>query len=245
MAQAGVASRRHSDSMIIAGRVKLNGQTVVSPATQVQPDSDEVTLDDKPLTMSASRKWYLLNKPAGYLTTLNDPFRRPTVVSLIEEIPERVFPVGRLDRDTEGLLLFTNDGSLSYKLTHPRFGFEKEYHVYVKGVPEEGVLGKLRDGITIDGRKTAATKVMILNCDEIGARLSMVLHEGRKRQIRRMCDYVGHPVLRLVRVRLGSLEDKHLPAGKWRALTNGEISRLEKEDQSLVRKLGSGGQSSS
>jgi len=238
MAQAGVASRRHSDSIIIAGRVKLNGQTVVTPGTQVQPGSDEVTLDDKPLSMPGSRNWYLLNKPAGYLTTLYDPFKRLTVASLIEDIPERVFPVGRLDRDTEGLLLFTNDGTLSYKLTHPRFGFEKEYHVYVKGIPQEGALKELREGIILDGRTTATTKVMILSRDETSACLSMVLHEGRKRQIRRMCVHVGHPVLRLVRVRLGSLKDRNLPAGKWRSLTTDEIFSLEQKNNQTVKELG-------
>ena len=229
MAQAGVASRRHSESMIISGRVKLNGETVVSLATQVRPDSDVVTVDDKPLTASATRRCYLLNKPAGYLTTLHDPFKRPTVASLIKDIPERVFPVGRLDRDTEGLLLFTNDGSLSYRLTHPRFGFEKEYHVQVKGVPREGLLRKLSEGVTIEGRTTAPAKVEVLRRTKTGAWLSMVLHEGRKRQVRRMCDVVGHPVQRLVRVRVGGLVDPDLPAGKWRPLTQGEIEDLEPE----------------
>ena len=172
------------------------------------------------------------------LTTLYDPFKRLTVASLIEDIPERVFPVGRLDRDTEGLLLFTNDGTLSYKLTHPRFGFEKEYHVYVKGMPQEGALKELREGIILDGRTTATTKVMILSRDETSACLSMVLHEGRKRQIRRMCVHVGHPVLRLVRVRLGSLKDRNLPAGKWRSLTTDEIFSLEQKNNQTVNELG-------
>ena len=231
LAQAGVASRRHSESMIVSGRVKLNGETVVTLATQVQPDSDVVTVDDKPLKTSSTQRCYLLNKPSGYLTTLYDPFNRPTVASLIQGIPERVFPIGRLDRDTEGLLLFTNDGSLSYKLTHPRFGFEKEYHVQVKGVPREGVLRRLREGVSIEGRTTATARVEVLRSTKTGAWLSMVLHEGRKRQIRRMCDRVGHPVLRLVRVRLGGLADQDLPAGKWRALTHGEIKDLEPVDQ--------------
>ncbi len=227
MAQAGVASRRHCESMIVAGRVKLNGETVVALATQVQPDTDVVTVDDTPLNVSETRRCYLLNKPAGYLTTLSDPSRRPTVAALIEDIPERVFPVGRLDRDTEGLLLFTNDGALSYRLTHPRFGVEKEYHVLVKGTPLEGELRRLREGVTIDGRTTAKASAEVLQPTKTGAWLKMVLHEGRKRQIRRMCDHVGHPVLRLVRVRLGSLVDRDLPAGKWRALTDGEIEILE------------------
>ena len=227
MAQAGVASRRHSESMIVSGRVKLNGETVVSLATQVQPDSDVVTVDDSPLNASAPRRCYLLNKPAGYLTTLYDPFKRPTVASLIQGIPERVFPVGRLDRGSEGLLLFTNDGSLGYKLTHPRFGVEKEYHVQVSGVPREGVLRRLREGVSIEGRTTATASVEVLRSTKTGAWLSIVIHEGRKRQIRRMCDRVGHPVLRLVRVRLGGLADQALPPGKWRALTHGEIAELE------------------
>ena len=227
MARAGVASRRHSESMIVAGRVKLNGEKVVSLATQVQPDSDVVTVDDRPLKASETRRCYLLNKPAGYLTTLRDPFNRPTVASLIRDIPERVFPVGRLDRDTEGLLLLTNDGSLGYRLMHPRFGFEKEYHVLVKGVPCEGTLRRLREGIEIDGRNTASAGVAKIRRTKHCTWLSIVLHEGRKRQVRRMCDRVGHPVKRLIRVRLGGLADWDLPAGKWRVLTPGEIEDLE------------------
>ncbi len=215
--------------MIASGRVKLNGETVVSLATQVQPGNDVVTVDDLPLNAPADRRCYLLNKPAGYLTTMHDPFRRPTVAALIRDIPERVFPVGRLDRDTEGLLLFTNDGSLGYRLMHPRFGIEKEYHVLVEGVPGEGALSRLREGVEIDGRTTAKAGVDVLRQTKDGVWLSVVLHEGRKRQIRRMCDRVGHPVLRLIRVRLGGLEDRNLPAGKWRALTDGEIAELEPE----------------
>lgn len=215
--------------MIVSGRVKLNGETVVSLATLVRPGADVVTVDDRPLNAPADRRCYLLNKPAGYLTTMYDPFRRPTVAALIRDIPERVFPVGRLDRNTEGLLLFTNDGALSYRLMHPRFGIEKEYHVLVEGVPRDGALSRLREGVAIEGRTTAKAGVEVLRQTEAGVWLSMVLHEGRKRQIRRMCDRVGHPVLRLVRVRLGGLADPDLPAGKWRALTSGEIEELEPE----------------
>ncbi len=215
--------------MIVSGRVKLNGETVLSLATQVRPDSDVVTVDDRPLNAPTTRRCYLLNKPAGYLTTLHDPFDRPTVASFIQDIPERVFPVGRLDRDTEGLLLFTNDGSLSFRLTHPRFGIEKEYQVLVAGSPGEGALRRLRDGVTIDGRTTARAGVKVIRRTKKGTWLAMVLHEGRKRQIRRMCDSVGHPVLRLVRVRLGSLVDRDLPAGKWRTLSSGELDKLEPE----------------
>ncbi len=218
--------------MIVSGRVKLNGETVVSLATQVRPGSDVVTVDDRPLNAPGVRWCYLLNKPAGYLTTMHDPFDRPTVAALIEDIPERVFPVGRLDRDSEGLLLFTNDGALGYRLMHPRFGIEKEYHVLVKGVPREGTLSRLRAGVMIEGRTTAKAGVDMLRRTEGGTWLSMVLHEGRKRQIRRMCDRVGHPVRRLIRVRLGGLADRDLPAGKWRALTESEIGVLEPEARS-------------
>lgn len=215
--------------MIVSGRVKLNGETVVSLATQVRPGADVVTVDGRPLNAPGTRRCYLLNKPAGYLTTMHDPFDRPTVAALIEDIPERVFPVGRLDRDTEGLLLFTNDGALGYRLMHPRFGFEKEYRVLVKGAPGEGTLSRLRAGVAIEGRTTAKAGVDVLRQTEGGTWLSMVLHEGRKRQIRRMCDRVGHPVRRLIRVRLGGLADRDLPAGKWRALTERETEELEPE----------------
>lgn len=213
--------------MIVAGRVKLNGETVVSLATQVHPGSDVVTVDDRTLEVSAARKGYLLNKPAGYLTTMSDPYGRPTVASLIRDIPERVFPVGRLDRDSEGLLLLTNDGALGYRLMHPSFGFEKEYRVLVEGVPREGALRRLREGVALDGRTTAKAGVESRRRTENGTWLSIVLHEGRKRQIRRMCDLVGHPVMRLIRVRLGGLAVGDLPAGKWRALNHGELEELE------------------
>ena len=213
--------------MIAAGRVKLNGETVVTLATQVRPDSDVVTVDDRMLEVSADRKCYLLNKPAGYLTTLSDPCGRQTVASLIRDIPERVFPVGRLDRNSEGLLLLTNDGALGYRLMHPSFGCEKEYHVLVEGVPYEDALRKLRKGVVLDGRTTAKAGVESIRRTESGTWLSIVLHEGRKRQIRRMCDMVGHPVMRLIRVRLGGLVDGDLPDGKWRVLSQEEIEGLE------------------
>ena len=213
--------------MIVAGRVKLNGETVVSLATQVHPDSDVVTVDDRTLEVSADRRCYLLNKPAGCLTTLSDPFGRPTVATLIRDIPERVFPVGRLDRDSEGLLLLTNDGALGNRLMHPRFHIEKEYHVLVKGVPGEDALRRLKEGVVLDGRTTAKAAVESIRRTERGTWLSIVLHEGRKRQIRRMCDMVGHPVMRLIRVRLGGLAGGGLPVGKWRALTHEEIEELQ------------------
>ena len=133
LAKAGIASRRHSESIILSGRVKLNGEKVISLATQVRPNIDTVTDDNQRMIISAVDQWYLLNKPVGFLSTLYDPFNRPTVANLITDIPDRVFPVGRLDKDTEGLLLFSTDGNLSYRITHPSFHFDKEYHVLVKG----------------------------------------------------------------------------------------------------------------
>tara|TARA_B100000029_G_scaffold516827_3_gene635528 strand:+ start:32399 stop:33112 length:714 start_codon:yes stop_codon:yes gene_type:complete len=230
LAKAGIASRRHSESIILSGRVKLNGEKVISLATQVRPNIDTVTVDNQRMIISAVDQWYLLNKPVGFLSTLYDPFNRPTVANLITDIPDRVFPVGRLDKDTEGLLLFSTDGNLSYRITHPSFHFEKEYHVLVKGKPTDNALRRLREGITIEGRRTAKARVAIRRFSKPGAWLSIVLHEGRKRQIRKMCERVGHPVIRLVRVRLGALEDSKLPSGKWRPLTLEEICGLQPKD---------------
>jgi len=199
---------------------------VVSLSTRVMPDVDEVTLDDRPVRIARESYYYLLNKPAGYLTTINDPYGRPTVASLIDKIPHRVFPVGRLDFETEGLLLFTNDGLLSHRLMHPRFHMEKEYHVLVRGSPSQSAMQRLRKGVSVDGRTTAPAKVRVRSADSSGSWLSMVLREGRNRQIRKMCDYIGHSVRRLIRIRLGSLVDPDLSGGKWRPLTPSEIANL-------------------
>src|SRR5947209_4281231 len=194
LARAGVASRRGSDDLIKAGRVRVNDlpgelNTYVHSGDRVEVDGEEVTLQ--------SLRYVLLHKPAGTVTTARDPQSRPTVVELVEEIPERVVPVGRLDADTTGALLLTNDGPLAHQLAHPRYGVDKVYEVDVEGEPDDATLEQLAAGVELDEGRTAPAQVRRLE----PARIELTLHEGRKHQVKRMCDAVGHPVLRLHRSR--------------------------------------------
>lgn len=222
LARAGLGSRRTCEELIEDGRVTVNGITVVLGA-RVQVDTDEVAVDGVPIAVRPGTVHYLLNKPAGVVTTAEDTHGRPTVLELVPSEP-RVHPVGRLDMDTEGLLLLTNDGTLTHRLTHPSFGVEKEYVAHVQGDPGRGALRALRQGVELDDGLTAPAKVS----QPAPGILKIVIHEGRNRQVRRMCDAVGHPVLRLVRTRIGSLRDTELAPGDWRELTQDELRALER-----------------
>ena len=222
LAQAGLGSRRACEELIAARRVRVNGD-VADLGRRVDPEVDAVEVDGARIGVRSGLVHYLLNKPSGVITTASDPQGRPTVVDLVPPEP-RVFPVGRLDGDSEGLLLLTNDGELTHQLTHPRFGVEKEYLVEVEGSPSRGALARLRDGIDLDDGRTAPAKVAQLD----DRTLRITIHEGRNRQIRRMCDAVGFPVRRLVRTRIGPLSDRSLPPGAWRALTQDEVRALER-----------------
>jgi pseudouridine synthase len=227
LARAGVASRRAAEALIRQGRVSVNGVTVTSLGTKVGP-GDEVVVDGHPVALPQELVYLALNKPAGYVTTAYDPWGRPTVMQLVR-VPQRVYPVGRLDVDSEGLLILTNDGQLAYHLTHPRYGVEKEYHVLVEGRPTENTLERLRQGIELEGRKTAPARVSRLQSDGQGTWLSIVIHEGRRRQVRRMLEEVGHRVLRLIRVRFGPVHLDGLPVGAFRRLTQAEVGALKAE----------------
>lgn len=222
LAQAGLGSRRVCDDLIAARRVRVNGE-VAQLGRRVDPEVDVVELDGARVGVKAGLVHYLLNKPAGVITTASDPQGRPTVVELVPPEP-RVFPVGRLDADSEGLLLLTNDGDLTHQLTHPSFGVDKEYLVEVEGSPHRGALARLREGVELDDGTTAPAKVAQLD-DRL---LRITIHEGRNRQVRRMCEAVGFPVLRLVRTRIGPLTDRTLSPGAWRALTQDEVRALER-----------------
>jgi 23S rRNA pseudouridine2605 synthase len=220
LARAGVASRRRADELIRAGRVRVNGRpgelnTVVGRHDVVEVDGREV--ERQPLT------YVLLHKPAGVVTTASDPEGRRTVMDLVPDEP-RVFPVGRLDFETEGLLLLTNDGALTHRLTHPSFGVEKEYLAEVDRMPSRGDLRRLREGVELDDGMTAPAKVASLD----DRTLRITIHEGRNRQVRRMVEAVGATVLRLVRTRIGPLADRALTAGEWRPLTQDEVRALER-----------------
>lgn len=222
LARAGVGSRRVVEDLIAQGRVRVNG-VVAELGRRADPDVDEIEVDGALVGVRADTIWYALNKPAGVVTTASDPQGRPTVVGLVPDEP-RVFPVGRLDADTEGLLLLTNDGDVTFRLTHPSFGIEKEYLAHVRGRPSRQALRRLREGVELDDGITSPATVSALESDLI----RIVIHEGRNRQVRRMCDAVGHPVVRLVRTRVGPFRDQHLGPGEWRELTQSEVRDLER-----------------
>ena len=220
LAHAGIGSRRHCEELIAAGRVTING-AVAELGQRVEAETDEVEIDGSLVALRADLVHYLLNKPAGVVSTASDPQGRPTVVQLVPDEP-RVFPVGRLDAATEGLLILTNDGPLTLRLTHPRFGVEKEYVAEVSGRPTPGAVRRLRQGVELDDGLTAPAKVALLEPSV----LRIAIHEGRNRQIRRMCEAVGHPVMRLVRTRIGPIADRRLAPGRWRELTQREVRDL-------------------
>lgn len=216
----GWGSRRVCEDLIAAGRVTVNGEVAVL-GRRVDPEVDKVEVDGVPLGVKAGLVYYLLNKPVGVVTTASDPQGRRTVVQLVPEEP-RVYPVGRLDVATEGLLLLTNDGDLANRIAHPSHGVEKEYLAEVEGNVSGGALRRLRDGVELEDGITAPAKVSQPNPGV----LRLTIHEGRNRQVRRMCEAVGHPVRRLIRVRIGPLRDAQLQPGEWRELEQRELKAL-------------------
>ncbi len=222
LATAGVASRRASEAIVRAGRVTVDGETVTDPARDVGR-SDAVAVDGKPVTDGDTKRVvYALNKPAGVVSTARDPQGRPTVVTMVPQT-ERLYPVGRLDIDTTGLILLTNQGDLAHRLTHPSFEVDKTYRVRVGGPAlHERTLRTLRDGVELEDGRSAPARVRRISADT----LEITIHEGRKRQVKRMCDAVGHPVKRLERVGFGPLSLGDLPRGRWRKLTDAEIEAL-------------------
>lgn len=221
LARAGVGSRRAAEEMIASGRVTVNGE-VAELGRKADPDTDRIEVDGALIGMKPDTVWYALNKPVGLLSTASDPQGRPTVMDRVPDSP-RVYPVGRLDADTEGLLLLTNDGDVTFRLTHPSYGVEKEYLAHVEGDPSRGALRQLREGVELDDGLTAPAKVSVVSPGVI----RLVIHEGRNRQVRRMCEAVGHPVVRLVRTRIGPFRDPDLAPGEWRRLEPKEILALE------------------
>ena len=222
LATAGVASRRASEEIVRAGRVSIDGDVVIDPARDVS-DADDVTLDGKPVSPAApARVVYALNKPAGVVSTARDPQGRPTVVTMVPQT-ERLYPVGRLDIDTTGLILLTNQGELAHRLTHPSFEVEKTYRAVVGGpAVHEPALRSLREGVELEDGRTSPAHVRRVSADTI----EITIHEGRKRQVKRMCEAVGHPVKRLERIRFGPLELGDLPQGRWRRLSDAEVDAL-------------------
>ena len=228
VATSGIASRRAVKKSIQAGFVTVNGEPVLVPGHPINVGIDAVEFEGKPVEPLAEHIYLMLNKPAGYLTTRRDERGRPTVMDLVADLPDTIYPVGRLDLETEGLLLFTNDGDFAYRLLHPSHEVEKTYLVWVKGVPSDNAVQRLRQGVTIPSGTTAPAKVKRLRVSKDGAtaKFEVVIHEGKKRQVRLMFKAVGHPVIRLKRVRIGNLGLGNLPSGAYRFLTSEEISEL-------------------
>ncbi|MGZ7019252.1 MAG: pseudouridine synthase [Acidimicrobiia bacterium] len=224
LARAGLGSRGVCDALIAAGRVTVDGEVAVL-GRRVDPEHDHIELDGVPVVTQTGLVYYLLNKPVRTVTTAHDPEGRPTVVELVPDEP-RVFPVGRLDWDTEGLLVLTNDGELTQRLTHPSHGVEKEYLVEVEGVPSRGALRQLREGVELEDGMSAPAEVRLVQSRGDSAAIELVIHEGRNRQVRRMLEAVGHPVVRLVRTRIGVLADRDLGPGEWRELRADEVRGL-------------------
>lgn len=224
---AGITSRRASEELILKGQVAVNGVVVTELGTKADPAKDKITVNGKLLQVSEQRLYILLNKPAGYMTTLDDPEGRPLVTELLrEKISERVYPVGRLDYNTEGLLLLTNDGEWANRLMHPRHEVDKEYHVRVRGKVHNSQLSQLAAGVMIDDKPTAPATVKLIKEGEQNDWLSITIHEGRNRQVRRMCEAVSLSVVRLKRVRYGNLVLGNLRSGEFRFLTETEARQL-------------------
>ena len=226
LADAGVASRRKAELLIAQGKVTVNGRKIVEQGVKVSPGHDEIRLQGKQIVFRQAPVVLMLHKPPGVVATAQDERGRRSVVDMIPKRFGRVFPVGRLDRETTGLLLLTNDGDLTAKLTHPRYEVWKRYEVVVKGQPTSATLQKLQKGIRIDRKKTAPARVKLVSGSNQKSSLIFEIHEGRKRQIRRMCEAVHHPTVKLKRVAVGPLQLGSLPTGHWRELTNHELKRL-------------------
>lgn len=224
LAAAGMGSRRACEELIAAGRVRVDGEVAIL-GRRVHAETAIIEVDGTRVPTRAGLVYYLLNKPVRVVSTAHDPEGRPTVVDLVPSEP-RVYPVGRLDWESEGLLVLTNDGALTHRLTHPSFGVEKEYLAEVEGVPSRAALRILREGVELDDGVTAPARVQLSQARDDSAALTIVIHEGRNRQVRRMGDAVGHPVRRLVRTRIGTLADRGLKPGEWRVLEPSEVRAL-------------------
>lgn len=222
LADCGVASRRKSEILIIEGRVTVNGTVVTELGTKVTI-KDRVTVNDKVVRPQGKKIYIMLNKPAGYVSTVSDEFDRPTVMDLLEGIKERVYPVGRLDYDTSGLLLMTNDGDFTFKLTHPSHKMTKTYVAEVIGKPSDEALDSLRKGIELEGHVTSPAKVKVLEQKEDSTVLEVIIHEGKNRQVRNMFDAIEHPTMRLKRTAVGKLNLGDLQKGKWKYINPASV----------------------
>lgn len=226
MAQCGIASRRKCEEMITAGRVAVNDIKIQKMGVDIQPEVDNITVDGKRIRPEVKKHYIIFNKPSGIVTTVHDQFGRKTIMSYFQDIPERIFPIGRLDYDSEGLLILTNDGELTYRLTHPKNQVKKTYIVKVKGIPTLDQLKVIQNGVILDRIKTAPADVKIMNNNENTSILEIQIHEGRNRQVRRMFELIGYSVINLRRSQIGSLSLGNLQPGEWRYLSDKEVHYL-------------------
>lgn len=236
LARAGIASRRAAEELIRQGRVSVDGRIVTTVGCKVDPDKQQIAFNGKPVQISAKKIYILLNKPKGYVTTLKDPQGRPIVTALLEGITERVFPVGRLDLDTEGALLLTNDGDLAQRIIHPRYEVNKTYIAEVAGCPPPKKITLLEQGIELDGQKTWPATMRVLKKKSSTTIIRVIIHEGKKRQVRKMFAAIGHPVLSLKRVAYGGLSLGRLPIGKYRLLDKNDLDRIFSKKNPLYNK---------
>lgn len=230
LADAGVASRRASEKLIAEGRVSVNGEIIREMGVQVDENYDTVAVDGEIVKNSVKKEYIMLNKPVGFITTVSDDKDRPTVMELVSDISARIYPVGRLDYDTEGLLLLTNDGDLTYRITHPKHDIAKTYVAEVTGDVSMDTINQLRRGVVIDGQKTSPAEVEVIGATQYGTKIEITIHEGRNRQVRKMFEALGCIVKRLRRTKEAGLTLGHLPLGKWRKLSESEVNMLKKID---------------
>jgi len=230
LSQAGIASRRKAEELILGGRVKVNGKIVKELGTKADPLRDQIEVNGSLIRPAKQRITVLLNKPGGVITSMHDPEGRLTVRQLLASVPARLYPVGRLDYHTEGLLIMTNDGDLAQRLQHPSHDIEKIYLAKVRGLPDDKSLQKLRKGVTLEGRRTRAAKIRVLESRN-NSWLEVRLQEGRQNQIRKMFQIIGHPVMKLKRIAIGGLRDSRLRPGEYRILSQKEIDKLFVDDK--------------
>lgn len=226
LAQCGICSRRKAEEFIAAGRITIDGVVVQEMGVQIIPGKNRITCDNKAVTDREQHVYYLLNKPKGYVTTLSDPQGRPVVTSLIKNVDARLFPVGRLDLDTEGALILTNDGELAQKVQHPSYSTYKTYETLVRGYPAREKITQLQKGIPLEGKMTSPAKVSILGKKGKNSLVRIIIHEGRKRQVKKMFDHIGHPVLHLKRTAYGKLTLGRLPIGSYKQLNSADLKKI-------------------
>jgi len=228
LADAGVASRRASEKIIAEGRVSVNGEIVREMGVQVDENYDEITVDGERVKNTVKKEYIMLNKPVGFITTVSDDKGRPTVMEHVSDINARIYPVGRLDYDTEGLLLLTNDGDLTYRITHPKHDIKKTYVAEVTGDVSMDTILQLCRGVVVDGQKTSPAEVEVVGATQYGTKIEITIHEGRNRQVRKMFEALGCIVKKLRRTHEAGLTLGHLPLGKWRKLSESEVNMLKK-----------------